>query len=85
MVTMAPERVVSPVSSHAPNAPATAQFVVDRGTGSDEEIPFTEYDEDEELKRASGFASSVARIHLAKENELGFWTCRAFVLPRVLV
>ncbi|MDF1609420.1 AAA family ATPase [Hoeflea sp. YIM 152468] len=56
----------------APNVPATAQFEIDRGNGSDEEINFTDGDENDDLKRVSVFDSSVARIHLAKENELGF-------------
>lgn len=57
---------------NAPDAPATAQFVVDRGNGFDEDIAFTDGDEHDDLKRVSVFDSSVARIHLAKENELGF-------------
>jgi energy-coupling factor transporter ATP-binding protein EcfA2 len=56
----------------APDAPATAQFVVDRGNGFDEEIAFTDGDEHDDLKRVSVFDSSVAHIHLAKENVLGF-------------
>ena len=56
----------------APDALATAQFVVDRGNGFDEDIAFTDGDEHDDLKRVSVFDSSVARIHLAKENELGF-------------
>lgn len=56
----------------ASDAPATAQFVVDRGNGFDEDIAFTIGDEHDELKRVSVFDSFVARIHLAKENELGF-------------
>ncbi|MGJ8590174.1 MAG: AAA family ATPase [Yoonia sp.] len=56
----------------APETPATAKFVVDRGNGSDEEIGFTDGDEHGDLQRVSVFDSSVARIHLAKENELGF-------------
>ncbi len=56
----------------APAAPATAQFVVDRGNGFDEDIAFTDGEEHDDLKRVSVFDSSVARIHLAKENELGF-------------
>jgi len=56
----------------APDAPATAQFVVDRGNGFDEDIDFTDGEEHDDLKRVSVFDSSVARIHLAKENELGF-------------
>ncbi|CTQ51844.1 hemin importer ATP-binding subunit [Roseibium album] len=56
----------------APDAPATAQFVVDRGNGFNEDIAFTDGDEHDDLKRISVFDSSVARIHLAKENELGF-------------
>jgi energy-coupling factor transporter ATP-binding protein EcfA2 len=57
---------------NAPDAPATAQFVVDRGNGFNEEITFTDGEEHDDLKRVSVFDSSVARIHLAKENELGF-------------
>lgn len=56
----------------APDAPATAQFVVNRGNGPDEAVAFTDGDEHDELRRVSVFDSSVARIHLAKENELGF-------------
>lgn len=56
----------------APGAPATAQFVVNRGNGSDESVAFTVGDEHDELRRVSVFDSSVARIHLAEENELGF-------------
>lgn len=56
----------------APDAPATAQFVVDRGNGSNENIAFTDGDEHDDLKRVCVFDSSVAHIHLAKENELGF-------------
>jgi energy-coupling factor transporter ATP-binding protein EcfA2 len=56
----------------ARDAPATAQFVVDHGNGFDEDIAFTDGDEHDDLKRVSVFDSSVARIHLAKENELGF-------------
>ena len=56
----------------APDAPATAQFVVNRGNGPDEAIAFTDGDEHDELRRVSVFDSSVARIHLAEENELGF-------------
>ncbi|WP_340249579.1 AAA family ATPase [Sulfitobacter pontiacus] len=56
----------------APDAPATAQFVVDRGNGFEEDIAFTDGDEHDDLNRVSVFDSSVARIHLAKENELGF-------------
>ena len=56
----------------APDAPATAQFVVDRGNCINEDISFTDGDEHDDLKRISVFDSSVARIHLAKENELGF-------------
>lgn len=56
----------------APEAPAAAQFVVDRGNGFDEDIAFTDGDEHDDLKRVSVFDSSVARIHLAEENELGF-------------
>lgn len=55
-----------------PDTPATAQFVLDRGNGLDEDIAFTDGDEHDDLKRVSVFDSSVARIHLAKENELGF-------------
>ncbi len=56
----------------APDAPATAQFLVDRGNGVNEDIAFTDGDEHDDLKRVSVFDSSVARVHLAKENELGF-------------
>lgn len=56
----------------APDTPATAQFVVDRGNEVDEGIAFTDGDEHDDLKRVSVFDSSVARIHLSKENELGF-------------
>ena len=56
----------------AHDVPATANFVVDRGNGFDDEITFTDGDEHDDLKRVSVFDSSVARIHLAKENELGF-------------
>lgn len=56
----------------APEVPATAQFVINRGNGADEDIDFTDGDEHDDLKRVSIFDSSVARIHLAKENELGF-------------
>ncbi len=56
----------------AHDTPATAQFVVDRGNGSNDKIAFTDGDENDDLKRVSVFDSSVARIHLAKENELGF-------------
>lgn len=59
-------------NDEAPDTPATAQFVVDRGNGFDEDITFTDGDEHHDLKRVSVFDSSVARIHLAKENELGF-------------
>ena len=54
------------------DTPATARFVVSRGNGPDEDIAFTDGDENDDLKRVSVFDSSVARIHLAKENELGF-------------
>ena len=56
----------------APETPASAQFVVNHGNGADEDIDFTDGDEQDDLKRVSVFDSSVARIHLAKENELGF-------------
>lgn len=56
----------------ATDAPATAQFEVDRGNGLFEDIAFTDGDEHNDLKRVSVFDSSVSRIHLAKENELGF-------------
>ncbi|MCX5577235.1 AAA family ATPase [Kaistia terrae] len=56
----------------APDTPATAQFIIDRGNGPDEEVTFTDGDEHSDLKRVSVFDSFVARIHLAKENELGF-------------
>ncbi len=56
----------------APDTPATAQFVVNRGNGFDEDIAFTDGDEHDDLKRVSVFDSSVARVHLTKENELGF-------------
>lgn len=56
----------------APDVPATAQFVVNLGNGPDETIAFTDGDEHDELRRISVFDSTVARIHLAKENELGF-------------
>ena len=57
---------------NASAAPATAKFVVDRGNGSEEEIGFTDGDEHDDLQSVSVFDSSVARIHLAKENEWGF-------------
>lgn len=56
----------------ATDMPATAQFEVDRGNGFFEDITFTDGDEHDDLKRVSVFDSSVSRIHLAKENELGF-------------
>ncbi len=56
----------------AEDGPATAEFVVNRSNGLDEEIIFTDGDEHEDLRRISVFDSSVARIHLAKENPLGF-------------
>jgi energy-coupling factor transporter ATP-binding protein EcfA2 len=56
----------------AHDTPATARFVVDRGNGHDDDIAFTDGDENDDLKRVSVFDSSVARIRLAKENELGF-------------
>lgn len=56
----------------AQDTPATAQFVVDRGNGFDEVIAFTDGDEHNDLKRVGVFDSSVARIHLANETELGF-------------
>lgn len=57
---------------NAPDGPATALFEVDRGNGFNEDIAFTDGDENNDLKRISVFDSSVASIHLAKENELGF-------------
>jgi len=56
----------------APTSPATAQFVINRGNEGDVEIDFTDGDEYDDLKRVSVFDSSVARVHLAQENALGF-------------
>lgn len=56
----------------APDTPATAEFLVDKGAGTSEAIAFTVGDEDADLQRISVFDSSVARVHLAKESELGF-------------
>lgn len=56
----------------ATDVPATAQFEVDRGNSFIEDITFTDGDEHDDLKRISVFDSSASRIHLAKENELGF-------------
>ncbi|WP_206243391.1 AAA family ATPase [Novosphingobium terrae] len=67
-----PEIIRNIYDTGVSNGPATAQFVVDRGNGFDEDIAFTKGDEHNDLKRISVFDSFVARIHLAKENELGF-------------
>lgn len=67
-----PQIIRNIYNEEAPDMPATAEFVVDRGNGFDEDIAFTDGDEHHDLKRVSVFDSSVARIHLAKENELGF-------------
>ncbi|NMM43901.1 AAA family ATPase [Rhodospirillaceae bacterium KN72] len=56
----------------APDTPATAEFLIEKGTGKSEAIAFTVGDEDSDLQRISVFDSSVARVHLAKESELGF-------------
>lgn len=58
--------------SSAADAPASANFIVDRGNALEELIPYTDGDEIDELKRISVFDSSTARVHLTKENELGF-------------
>jgi energy-coupling factor transporter ATP-binding protein EcfA2 len=63
-------RNIYDVNAH--DTPATARFVVDRGNGPNDEIAFTDGDENDDLKRVSVFDSSIARIRLAKENELGF-------------
>ncbi|MQX37787.1 AAA family ATPase [Roseospira navarrensis] len=67
-----PQIIRNIYDNDSPNAPATAQFVVDRGNGLGEDIAFTDGEENDDLKRVSVFDSSVARIHLSKENELGF-------------
>ncbi|RYG94961.1 MAG: hypothetical protein EON58_15180, partial [Alphaproteobacteria bacterium] len=67
-----PQIIRNIYDDQARDAPATAQFVVDRGNGFDEDIAFTDGDEHDDLKRVSVFDSYVARIHLGKENELGF-------------
>ncbi|NRD88329.1 hypothetical protein C8024_00925 [Sphingopyxis sp. BSNA05] len=67
-----PQIIRNIYDDEAADTPATAQFVIDRGNGFDEDIVFTDGDEHDDLKRISVFDSSVARIHLAKENELGF-------------
>lgn len=67
-----PQIICNIYDDDASDSPATAQFVVDRGNGFEEDIAFTDGDEHDDLKRVSVFDSSVARIHLAKENELGF-------------
>ena len=67
-----PQVIRNIYDDNAGDAPATAQFVVDRGNGFDEDIAFTDGEEHDDLRRVSVFDSSVARIHLAEENELGF-------------
>ncbi|QNO27844.1 AAA family ATPase [Sphingopyxis sp. OPL5] len=67
-----PEIIRNIYEDGAADSPATAQFIVNRDNGLDEDIAFTIGDEHHDLKRVSVFDSSVARIHLAKENELGF-------------
>ena len=57
---------------NAPDAPASAEIVIDLGNASPETVAVTAGDENEMLRRISVFDASVARIHLAKENELGF-------------
>lgn len=52
--------------------PASAEILIDPGTGKAEAIAFSAGDENEALQRVSVFDSSVARIHLAQENTLGF-------------
>lgn len=54
-----------------PDEPASAEFSVEREGGVGE-LSFAVGDEHVDLQRISVFDSSIARIHLARENELGF-------------
>lgn len=56
----------------AQDTPAEAQFVTENGPEKSELIFFVVGDEHPDLQRISVFDSSVARVHLSKESELGF-------------
>ena len=67
-----PEIIGNIYNEGAPEAPASAEFVIDKGLGAEDVVSFTVGDEDGDLQRISVFDSSVARIHIAEENTLGF-------------
>lgn len=66
-----PQIIANIYEEKMPDEPASAEFVIER-EGEVGELAFTVGDEHADLKRISIFDASVARIHLAKENELGF-------------
>jgi energy-coupling factor transporter ATP-binding protein EcfA2 len=66
-----PQIIANIYDDKAPDSPASAEFVIDKKSESGE-VFFVVGDEHADLLRISVFDSSVARIHLARENELGF-------------
>ena len=66
-----PKIIANIYDENASDSPASAEFVLEKD-GESGEVLFAVGDEHADLQRISVFDSSVARIHLARENELGF-------------
>jgi energy-coupling factor transporter ATP-binding protein EcfA2 len=66
-----PQIIANIYDENASDSPASAEFVIEEA-GESGEVQFAVGDEHANLRRISVFDSSVARIHLAGENELGF-------------
>lgn len=59
-------------AEEAPDTPATAEFLINKGEEKNEIITFKAGDEHADLRRFSVFDSSIARLRLGKEDKLGF-------------